>query len=312
MGARHSEGSRSPRRRAEWAAAAAAVMVVGAVAGYLLIHRGPAALPPPIAPDASVAAAVPPVPSPGASPSAVPDWAADFTQLQQRLHAKIGIAVRAVGPDHADPVVAGEWRSGPAWSTSKVPLAAAALRNQLDPTQPSRQMIAAITESDNAAAEAIWEQLGDPATAADQVQQVLRDSGDQTTTVESRRVRPEYTAFGQTVWPLTAQTQFLATAACDPRDAPVLTLMGQVESDQRWGLGEFPGARIKGGWGPSRAGGYLVRQIGIVHTPKGLSAVAVAAEPDSGSFADGTRDLTEIAHWLQPHLAALPAGQCSP
>ena len=70
-------------------------------------------------------------------------------------------------------------------------------------------MVAAITESDNAAAESIWEGLGDPATAAAEVGKVLHDTGDPTM-VESRKLRPEYTAFGQTDWSLTNQAMFLA------------------------------------------------------------------------------------------------------
>ena len=41
-------------------------------------------------------------------------------------------------------------------------------------------MKAAITESDNAAAESLWAQLGDPPAAAQQVQQVLQEAGDPT------------------------------------------------------------------------------------------------------------------------------------
>jgi hypothetical protein len=46
-------------------------------------------------------------------------------------------------------------------------------------------------------------------------------------------------------------------------------LMGQATADQRWGLGTLPGARYKGGWGPSPDGRYLVRQIDIIDTPSG-------------------------------------------
>ena len=98
--------------------------------------------------------------------------------------------------------------------------------------QPTTAMVAAITESDNAAAESIWEGLGDPAAAAIAVGDVLHDTGDPTI-VESRKLRPEYTAFGQTDWSLTNQALFLSAAACDPRDQPALDLMGQVNSDQR-------------------------------------------------------------------------------
>ena len=198
----------------------------------------------------------------------------------------------------------------PAWSTIKVPLVIAAMR-QHNTERPTTPMVAAITESDNAAAESIWEGLGDPAAAAIAVGDVLHGTGDPTI-VESRKLRPEYTAFGQTDWSLTNQALFLSAAACDPRDRPALDLMGQVNGDQRsWGLGPLLDSKIKGGWGPSPSGRYLVRQLAIVSSGKrGLAVVAMAAEPESGSFADGTRALTEIGNWLQARLDALPAGQC--
>ena len=196
----------------------------------------------------------------------------------------------------------------PAWSTIKVPLVIASMR-QRNADHPTTEMVAAISESDNAAAELIWEGLGDPATAAVAVGKVLHDAGDPTT-VESRKLRPEYTAFGQTTWSLSNQSRFLSVAACDARDKPVLDLMGQVTNDQRWGVGSFPDTKIKGGWGPSPSGRYLVRQIGVLPTPTGLTVVAMAAEPDSGTFADGTRVLTQIGEWLHDRLYALPAAKC--
>jgi hypothetical protein len=87
--------------------------------------------------------------------------------------------------------------------------------------------------------------------------------------------------------------------------------MSQVVPDQRWGIGDIPDTQFKGGWGPSSAGQYLVRQIGVLTTPAGKMAVAIAAEPASGSFADGIHDLNEVSKWLVDHLGALPAGQCN-
>lgn len=233
--------------------------------------------------------------------------AAEFTRLRDGLPAKVGVVISAVGAQLPQ-LVLGDWASGPAWSTMKVPLTMTALREASPPTVTDA-MRAAITESDNAAAESIWEGLGDPIKAAHQVEGVLQKYGDPTT-VEWRKVRPQFTAFGQTIWSLTDQVRFLAAATCDSGNAPILTLMGQVEGDQRWGLGVIPGTRFKGGWGPSPAGGYLVRQLGVLKTPSGLSAVAIATEPASGTFSDGTQELTEISQWLNSHLAELPAGQC--
>jgi hypothetical protein len=179
-----------------------------------------------------------------------------------------------------------------------------------NPSVITAAMDAAITRSDNAAAESVWAGLGEPVTAAHKVEAVLRSTGDPTI-VQSQKVRPEFTAFGQTDWPLTDQVAFTSAAYCDGRNAPVFDLMGHIEADQRWGIGTVAGARFKGGWGPSPTGSYLVRQIGVVPAPHGMVAVALAAEPASGNFDDGTADLTEMAKWLTAHLGALPAGQCA-
>ena len=302
-------------RHRKWLLALGGVLVVaaGAIVAFDVVSR-----PSPAHPSAP---AQPPkathnssVPSPAANPPTTQPipapWVADFAQLQAGLHAKIGVVVRPVGAGSDSQVTLGTWTTGPAWSTSKVPLVIAAMREQ-NTAQPTEQIIAAITESDNQAAESIWEGLdGDPVKAAGKVDEVLRDAGDRATNVESKKVRPEYTAFGQTDWSLTNQALFLSAAACDERDQPVLDLMGKVESEQQWGLGVLPGTKIKGGWGPSLSQNYLVRQIGILPTPKGLAVVAMAAEPESGLFPEGTKDLTEIAKWLQTHLDALPSAQC--
>lgn len=242
--------------------------------------------------------------SPSSAPAARnPDLAAEFAQLASRLNARMGLAVSAVGSD-APPTMYGDWRQGPAWSTIKVPLAIAAYRQQHNVTA---QLKATITESDNAAAEALWQQLGDPVAAAGKVQEVLRETGDPTI-VESRKLRPEFTAFGQTIWSLADQVRFIAQAFCNKQYDPIFALMGQIVPQQSWGIGTLPAAHFKGGWGPSPADKYLVRQFGVVNS--GRLAVAVAAEPASGSFDDGTRALDEAATWLSTHLAQLPTGGC--
>jgi hypothetical protein len=189
-----------------------------------------------------------------------------------------------------------------------MPLAIAALREE-DPPRVTPAMNSAITESDNAAAESLWQGLGDPITAARKVEAVLRETGD-STTVQSHKVRPEFTPFGQTDWPLIDQARFTSIAVCDRRNALIFELMAQVTRDQKWGIGIIPGTRFKGGWGPPMSGSYLVRQMGVLGTESGLTAVALAAERASGSFTDVIQDLTEVARWLRAHRAALPSGQC--
>jgi hypothetical protein len=227
--------------------------------------------------------------------------------LEQSVNADIGLTVGPVGAT-GNVQTFGHWTSGPAWSTSKVPLVMAAMRQQ-DSSTPSAAMQAAITESDNQSAEQIWESLGDPTAAAQKVDAVLRHTGDPTV-VESRRIRPEYTAFGQTIWSLTNQELFLSQAACDARNTPVLQMLNHIQGDQRWGLGTIDDAEFKGGWGPSTGGKYLVRQLGLIPAPHGTLTVAVAAEPASGSFDDGIAALNTIAKWISFHLQQLPAGNC--
>ena len=50
--------------------------------------------------------------------------------------------------------------------------------------------------------------------------------------------------------------------------------------------------------------------MGVLTTSNGLTAVALAAQPDSGRFDDGAAALTEMATWLTTHLTALPADHC--
>lgn len=56
----------------------------------------------------------------------------DFPYLQSSVKAAIGIAVQPVGGSET-PLSLGDWRSGPAWSTIKVPLVIAALREEGPP-----------------------------------------------------------------------------------------------------------------------------------------------------------------------------------
>lgn len=303
-----------PRRRQAWWISAAAVgaAVTLALTVFFGTHSGndsaasALAAPTHDAVFAAPAVSLPPLPAETPAPQG-PALAAGFTNFESSLNARIGIAIAAVGSTDA-PVLLGEWQSGPAWSTIKVPLVLAASR-QADPPEVTDTMMAAITKSDNAAAESIWANLGDPLTAAQKVESVLRQTGDPTAVV-FQQVRPPYTAFGQTDWSLAHQVQFISSAACNSADEPVLALMGQIEASQSWGMGTIPDTLFKGGWGPLITEKYVVRQFGVVTTPSGKIAIAMAAEPASGQFEDGTASLNDMASWLRSHLEELPTGRC--
>ena len=314
---RHARQNESRSSRSPLFVVVVILLAIGIVAGGVVIGRHlaagseAAALSSTVPPKPTAMPAPPPLaaPTPGVpAPAGTGQFATDFGSLAADLNAKVGIVVRALGTG-PEPVSAGDWSTGTAWSTIKVPLAIAGLR-ETDPPEATEAMRAAITQSDNEAAESIWEGLGDPAVAAKKVEAVLAEFG-APTPVESQKVRPEFTAFGQTTWTLNDQATFLSSAACDPRNKPIMDLMGQIAPDQSWGLGEIPGAEFKGGWGPSLEGSYLVRQLGVIPVRDGFAVVAVAAEPNSGSFDDGTLDLTQIANWLQQHVDLLPAGNCA-
>ena len=51
--------------------------------------------------------------------------------------------------------------------------------------------------------------------------------------------------------------------------------------------------------------------MGVLAGPNGRIAVALAAQPASGKFTDGTAALTELAAWLTAHLGELPADLCA-
>jgi hypothetical protein len=212
-----------------------------------------------------------------------------FDELSRTVPATIGLAIAAA--DGRTLASFGTWSTGVAWSTIKVPLAIASVRAGVG----SRELVVqTITQSDNATAEELWSQLGDPADAAQQVQAVINDP---TTVVESRRLRSEYTAFGQTQWSLVRQAQFAALLPSIPDASGVVDLMHNLCADHCWGLAT-KGFAAKGGWGPGTAGDYLVRQLGIVPLRGGHVGVALAAQADDGVFETGVDMLNDLTNWL--------------
>ncbi len=242
--------------------------------------------------------------------------AAAWARLRPTLAARqVGVAILPVGAvAGTEPVLLGEWRTGAAWSTSKVALSVAALAAATPAQLAARRTLArsAITESNNAAALALWAQLGGGSSAAAQVDAVLAAHGDPLTRTQAQQVRPPYTPFGQTTWSLAAQTRFAAGLVCDtgsPAVTETLALMGRISAGQRWGLGRLTEPVFKGGWGPGPDGGYLVRQFGVVTIAGHRYAVAVAALPRGGGFEQGIGVLDAVARWL-PAQALTPGPGC--
>ncbi|OZC49073.1 hypothetical protein CH289_18000 [Rhodococcus sp. RS1C4] len=256
--------------------------------------------PPTVAPTEFAA----PVPLP---PNGAMVLRAEFDRVASTYSGRLGLAYIPVGGGQVQ--VLGDWSTGVAWSTIKVPLAVAALRASASNGLSSAT--SAIVNSDNAAAENLWASLGDATSAASAVEQVLTDGGDAATDVQDTRIRDGYTPFGQTDWSLVQQAQFSSELQCVDTGPTVVELMHRVSSDQSWGLGRLPGSAFKGGWGPSDDGSYLVRQLGILEVAGGYTAVAIAAESASGSFYDGITMLDALAEMLGAHSDLLPFGRCA-
>lgn len=236
-----------------------------------------------------------------------------WARLASSLPGAEGVAVSPVGQDQTV-WKAGSFTRGVAWSTAKAPVAMAAIKAG---TARQGDLVAAITASDNAAAERLWSSLGSPGTAARAATRQVRAAGDSNTVIQSQRLRGSaYTAFGQTSWALADQVRFVAGMGCLAAGKRVLGLMGRVVSGQRWGLGTTGGsARFKGGWGPGvspgQANGWLDRQMGIIDVGGKQAAVTIATT--AGGHGSGTSNLTRMAQWVKSHVnpAALTSSpQC--
>lgn len=197
----------------------------------------------------------------------------------------------------------------PAWSTIKVPIAIAALR--VDPSLYP-DATAAITASDNDAAQRLYAQAG-----ADAVNAVLSEMG-LATAVNTAPIRPEFSTFGQTLLSVSDEAAMAGQLACVVGAAPVVALMGQVDPVQAYGLGAVGAgdgaeAAFKGGWGPDPTGSYHVRQFGLVPRGDGsVAAVALTAVPADGTYQTGQAMLTTAADVLARQAGVLPAAPCQP
>ena len=229
-------------------------------------------------------------PKPGKAQHVAP--AVDVQAQLDRLVADVvgrhgGRATVAVGP-----FTAGDNRPEPAFSTMKVPLAIAALR-QSQAFYPDAE--AAVTRSDNPAAHRMFGQV--PAAG---YEGVIREAGARTTTPAGYQMG--------TLWTTSDQAEFASGLRCVAGHEPVLDMMGRIVDYQHWGLGRIGGARYKGGWN-YHEGGHLARQFGLIPGPHGDIAVAITAHSPKGhegSFAM----LDELANGLSAMRGDLPTSRC--
>jgi hypothetical protein len=261
---------------------------------------------------AQTAAAAPPAPgsASGGGGEILPAAAhVGFAELARSLPGEAGLAVSPVGAEQPVEQL-GSLQRAVAWSTSKVPVAMAAIDAGVGSSTDLRQ---AITASDNAAAMNLWNALGGGSAAAEAANEELRAAGDAATSIESRTLRAGFTPFGQTSWTLADQVRFTAGMACLDVGGQLLGLMHETIPAQRWGLGSagVP-AELKGGWGPGSepgvGGGYVDRQMGVMTIHGRPLAVTLLARPSDGTHETGTSMLTSMAQWVaaNANVAGLP------
>ena len=258
---------------------------------------------------APAASSAPPAASSAPASSSEPSAAAPSSDVQAVLdrivaeHGDVGIAVS----DGTTTIEAGRTAPEAAWSTSKVPVLIAAHRMG---AADSQLVSSAITYSDNEAAKAAWAGLEEGTAGAQAAQSVIAEAGDTATQVQSQVTRPDFTAFGQTMWSVGNQAKFMAGVRCVEGAQPIIDAMGVADPAQAYGLRTLPGALMKGGWGPSPAGAYDVRQMGIVQLGGHDVAVALIASSPDGQYASTQTVLTSMAEALAQAETQWPSPAC--
>lgn len=235
----------------------------------------------------------PPAPKP-AAPKPPANIQPQLQGVVNRVQARHGgnITISVYSPGAA--ATAGPNTAQPAYSTMKVPVAIAALKQ--DHRRWYRDAELAVTVSDNPAMNRMANAIPTP-----QVQTVLNEG--RTRTANS----PAYKM--STLWSTSEQARFAANLPCVNGSGPVLEMMGRIAPHQRWGLGRLPGARFKGGWN-YHGSGYLARQFGLVRGPHGDVAIAMTAYAPSGGYGKATQMLNDAAADIGGQLGSFPVARC--
>lgn len=217
--------------------------------------------------------------------------AAELLDIVREIRAdhggRVGIAVYT-----ADGVVsAGEPGRSPAWSTIKVPVAIAADKQDLVVDGVIEQ---AISASDNDAAYQL---------------RVLADE------VHMPGVPELADPMGRTEWSVAQQAEFATSLPCIDTSGTTYDAMADIVEWQDYGLGDLPGARFKGGWGPDTDTVYTLRQFGTVPTDDGLLGVALIVHPDDNTHDTAEAMVVDLVAALAERISAavFPAPPaCSP
>ena len=234
------------------------------------------------------------------------------SDVEEEYAATVSLAVVGDTDEH----LAGAEGAEPAWSTIKVPIAIAALRDGADETLVD----AAIKESDNDAAYALWQQVEwTEGSAIESIEKLLND-------FESDVDMDQ--AFGMSTWKVKDQARFASRLGCVPESEYVYDAMHDIVEWQKWGLSGLDDVHSKGGWGLDDSDGeYTSRQMGVMPVDGGEVGIAISTSwmtwDDDMSFLDDTEydavedisaaALDEIASRLETLIdKALETGELKP
>lgn len=209
-----------------------------------------------------------------------------------------GVAVA----DSAGVVQAGLPGEEPTWSTVKVPIAIAALRDGASPDLVDL----AIKESDNDAAYALWSHVQwDEGDASSALKELLGDYGSTGELEEP---------FGYSRWLLKDQAVFGSHLPCIPEAEYVYEAMDEIVAWQDNGLDKLPNTRAKGGWGLSEEdNGYTHRQVGVRDTNGGSVGLAIEVTMPGESADKAISALNVLASGVDRSVTdALDAGALTP
>jgi beta-lactamase class A len=245
--------------------------------------------------------------APAAAWRAPPAWAARVRRAAARSGLPAGAAIAS---SRGGPVtVAGSLRSDAAWSTIKVPLLVAYLKQRPRASSADREIERRlIVASDNDAANTLFFRLGGQRGAAGPLRATLASAGDRDTALDIRRpdgVRT-FTWIGQTRWSLAASVVYLRALArgrlARPRATAVVEdlLLEAGRSAAPWGLkaavaGDTPLA-MKVGVGTTPDGDWTVRQLALVGPRRRACVVAVLARgPSEGQAKEAATAVARAA-----------------
>lgn len=207
--------------------------------------------------------------------AAAPTWPrsegwldAALDTLSARRGARVGVAWWQ--PGRPLPLCVGTLTAPWARSTYKVPLALAGL-TWADSSAMRDLVVRLIRFSDNTAVDPVRDLLGGYRRAAVLTTEILRRTGDTYTVLGM-------SSFAEHPWYLSRQALFAHNMLSLPKAPFVLTQMRNITASQAYGLGRYPNACFKGGWGPRTDGGAMVRQLGSFTVGGRPTYVSVAAE----------------------------------